>query len=152
MAERKAKEVSGYAELERQARIRHLADLVLGRTETKRNPPEIYREELEKDIEAIIEQEAIALYRMTTGKKKIPPEGIPQEYKNRALMEVLKRWQKTLKEVKETTEKVAVPPEAKYMVGAPPVCPRDGSVMRKLIGELWQCPTCFRVMRVPGAE
>jgi len=147
VAESKAKEVSGYAELERQARIKRLADLMLGRTEAKLNPPQIYREELEKDVEAIIEQEAIALYRATTGKKKIPPEGVPQEYKNRALMEVLRRWQKTLKEVKETTEKVAPPPETKYLAEAPPVCPKCGEVMKRLIGSLWQCPKCYIVVR-----
>lgn len=147
MAEEKAKEISGYAELERKARIKHIADLMLGRTESKRNPPQIYREELEKDVESIIEQEAIALYRSATGKKKIPPEGVPQEFKNRALMEVLRRWQKTLKEVRETTEKVAVPPEAKYLAEAPPVCPKCGEVMVRLIGNLWQCKKCFKVIR-----
>ena len=147
MAEEKAKEVSGYAEIERRERIRRMADLMLGRKET-RNPPQIYREELEKDVEAVIEQEAIALYRKTPGKKKIPETGVPEEYKNRALMDVLRRWQKTLKEVRETTEKVAVPPEAKYMAEAPPVCPRCGEIMKPIIGKLYQCPVCFRVMRI----
>ncbi len=148
MAEAKAKEVSGYKELERRERIRRLADMMLGKKQSPHNSPQIYREELEKDVEAIIEQEAIALYRKTTGKKKIPSEGVPSEYKNRALMEVLKRWQKTLKEVREVTEKTAVPPEAKYLAEAPPVCPKCGEVMKPLIGKLYQCPKCFRTMWV----
>lgn len=148
MAEDKVKEVSGYREIERRQKIARLADLMLGKKETRRNPPQIYREELEKNVEAIIEQEAIALYQKTTGKRKIPKEGIPQEYKDRALMDVLRRWQKTLKEIRETTEKVAVPPEAKYMAEAPPVCPKCGEIMKPLIGKLYQCPRCHHVMRI----
>jgi len=148
MAERKTAEISNYREIARREKVQHLARLMKGQPEPKRNSPEIYREELEKSVDAIIEQEAIALYKKITGKKKIPPEGVPQEFKDRALVEVLRRWQKTLKEMRETIPKTAVPPEAKYVAGAPPVCPKCGAVMRKIIGNLYQCPKCFRVMRV----
>jgi len=147
MAERKTEEISDYREIARRERVKHLADLMSGRKKEK-NSPQIYREELEKSVEAVIEQEAIALYKKITGKKKIPPEGVPQEFKDRALVEVLRRWQKTLKEIRETVPKVAVPPEAKYVAGAPPVCPKCGEIMRKLIGSLYQCPKCFKVIRV----
>ena len=61
---------------------------------------------------------------------------------------MLRRWQKTLKEIRETIPKTAVPPEAKYVVGAPPVCPKCGVPMEKLIGKLYQCPKCHKCMRV----
>jgi len=152
MAEFTARKTSGADELERREKVKHLADLMLGRKKQKpvktHHSPQIYREELEKSVEAIIEEEAIALYRKVTGKKKIPEEGVPQEYWDRALMDVLRRWQKTLKEISETVPKVAVPPEAKFLVEAPPVCPKCGELMKKLVGNLYQCPKCFKTIRV----
>ena len=148
MAEREISETSNYQEIARREKVKNLAKLMRGETETPKDPPEIYREELEKSVDAIIEQEAISLYKKITGKRKIPPEGPPQEFKDRALIEVLRRWQKTLKEIRETIPKTAVPSEAKYVVGAPPVCPKCGVPMEKLIGKLYQCPKCHKCMRV----
>jgi len=148
MAEDKTKETSGFEEIKRRERIRRLANLMLGKKETSKNPPEIYREELEKNVEAIIEQEAIALYKKLTGKRKIPEEGVPQSYKDRAMMEVLRRWQKTLKEIRTTVPKAVVPPEAKYFVDAIPICPKCGELMKLLVGKLYQCPKCYSTIRL----
>jgi predicted Zn-ribbon and HTH transcriptional regulator len=164
MAERKTKEISGYREIERRERIKHLAELMVAKTKEKsaeqsqkaeagkkHNPPQIYVDELEKGVDEIIEREAIELYKKLTGKRKIPEE-IPQEYKDRALMEVLKRWQQTLKEIKETAEKTAVPLETRMDMKAlgevPPICPKCGVEMKKIIGSLYQCPRCFRTIRL----
>ena len=155
MAEKHAKEVSGYREIERRERIKRLAELMSGsiskeKQAKKANP--IYEEELEKGVDEIIEQEAIELYKKLTGKNKVPEE-IPQEYKDRALMEVLKRWQQTLKEIKTTVLQTAISPEIrmrfKELPPKPPLCPKCSIPMKNIMGGLWQCPKCYKIIRLP---
>ncbi len=118
--------------------VKRLGDLLLGK---KSNPPEIYIDETTRSIEEIIAREAMEIWRRETG-KPIPKEGVPQEYKDKAMVEVLKRWQKTLKEIKETLPKMALPPPPidKEIVKAAPTCPICGKPMKRIVGRLYQCP------------
>ncbi|MEM2281841.1 MAG: hypothetical protein QXZ68_07685, partial [Candidatus Bathyarchaeia archaeon] len=79
----------------------------------------IYLNELEKDVDALIYDEAARIYEEETGEK--PPEEIPQRYVDKAMIEILKRWQETLKPLVETLEKTAPPAKIE-----PPKCPKHG--------------------------
>jgi hypothetical protein len=108
------------------------------------NSPQIYTDELKTPIEEIIRKEAAELWRKE--KRTNVPEVIPQEYLDKAMVEVLKRWQKTLREVKETVPKMAPPPEMppEMVEKGIPICPKDGKPMKKIVetatGILYQCP------------
>jgi len=130
--------------MEREKRVKHLAKLMLGK---KTESLEIYREELEKEVNEVIEEEAKKLYLKVTGKRRIPEEGVPQEFKDKALIDVLERYQSTLREIQETVPRTAPPPERKYAEKGIPICPKCGVPMKVLVGKLYQCPQCYRTMR-----
>ena len=106
--------------------------------------PQIYMDELKTPIEEIIRKQAVELWRKE--KHGPVPKEIPQEYLDKAMVEVLKRWQKTLREVRETVPKMAPPPEMppEMVEKAIPTCPQCGTLMKKIVetetGTLYQCP------------
>jgi hypothetical protein len=99
--------------------------------EKKPNP--IYLNEVEKDVDTIIYDEAANIYREETGEE--PPEKIPQEYIDKAMVSILKRWQETLKPLIGLMEKTAPPIEV-----TKPKCPKHGVELRKVGENLWRCP------------
>ena len=132
-------------------KVKELAGLVIAKnaelssnpnSKNKKDPPEIYLDEMEKDIDLIISEEARILYRKETGRP--PPKEIPQKYYDKAMISVLKRWQKTFKEIEETLPKMAPPPTEPYkeevMVKSPPLCPICGEPMKRIGKGLYQCP------------
>jgi hypothetical protein len=102
--------------------------------------PQIYLDEMKTPIDEIIRREAIEIWKKE--KRGPPPEQFPQEILDRAMINVLKRWQKTLREVRETIPKMAPPPEMppEMVKKAAPTCPICGQPMRKIVGRLYQCP------------
>ena len=132
-------------------RAKELAGLVVARnvelssnpnSKNKKDPPQIYLDEMEKDIDLIIAEEARALYRKETG--RMPPKELPQKYYDKAMISVLKRWQKTFREIEATIPKMAPPPTEPYkeevIAKAPPLCPVCGKPMERIIDNLYQCP------------
>jgi len=115
-------------------------DLGIKRKETKSRSPEIYVDEMEKSIDQIIAEEARAIWRKE--ERRRPPKELPQQYYDKAMVNILKRWQKTLKEIKETVPKMAPPPPPldKAVVVAAPLCPICGEPMKRIVGRLYQCP------------
>ncbi|MEM2281430.1 MAG: hypothetical protein QXZ68_05520 [Candidatus Bathyarchaeia archaeon] len=103
-----------------------------GKKPMERSNP-IYLNELEKDVDTLIYDEAARIYEMETGEK--PPAEIPQEYKDKAMVEILKRWQETLKPLTEILEKTAPPLKIE-----PPKCPRHNVPLKKMGVNLWRCP------------
>jgi hypothetical protein len=131
-----------------------LASLIAGGTKTEKKPessPQIYYDELKTPIDEIIRREAIELWRKE--QRKPVPKEIPQEYLDKAMVEVLKRWQKTLREVRETVPKMAPPPEMppEVIEKGIPTCPQCGAPMKKIVetetGILYQCPRHLGVTR-----
>jgi hypothetical protein len=120
----------------------------------KPNPdsPQIYTDELKTPIEEIIRKEAAELWRKEK-RTRVPPV-IPQEYMDKAMVEVLKRWQKTLREVRETVPKMAPPPEMppEIVEKGIPICPKDGKPMKKIVetatGILYQCQEHPQITRL----
>jgi len=130
-------------------KAKELAGLVLARNvevspkkESGKNPPEIYMDEMERDIDLLIAEEARVLYRKETRRR--PPKEIPQKYIDKAMISVLKRWQKTFREIEATVPKMAPPPTEPYreeiIAKAPPLCPECGEPMKEIMPGLWQCP------------
>ena len=132
-------------------KAKELAGLIVARnaelssnlnSKNKKDPPQIYLDEMEKTIDLIIAEEARVLYRKETGRR--PPKELPQEYYDKALISVLKRWQKTLREIAKTVPKMAPPPTEPYreeiLAKAPPLCPVCGKPMKEIMKGLWQCP------------
>jgi len=119
------------------------------KSQSKSKSPEIYTDELRKSVEEIIAEEARQLWRKETG-RRIPKEGVPEEYHDKAMISVLKRWQKTLKEIKETVPKMAPPPPPldKALIAAHPVCPECGEPMKRVVGRLYQCPRHPHITRL----
>ena len=99
--------------------------------EKKRNP--IYLNEIEKDVDIIIRDEAENIYREETGEE--PPEKIPQEYIDKAMVSILKRWQETLKPLIELIQRTAPPLEV-----TKPKCPKHGVELKKVGENHWRCP------------
>jgi hypothetical protein len=97
----------------------------------KSNP--IYLNEIEKDVDTLINDEAANIYREETGEE--PPEEIPQEYKDKAMVSILKRWQETLLPLIGLMERTAPPLKAEK-----PKCPKHGLELRKVGENLWRCP------------
>jgi len=133
--------------MERERKVKRLAALLTGKSSTASKSPEIYREELGKEVEEIIEEEAKRLYLKVTGRRKIPKEGVPQEFRDKALIDVLERYQTTLREIQEIVPRAAPPLERKYVEKGIPLCPKCGVPMKPLVGKLYQCPQCYRTMR-----
>ena len=134
-------------------RAKELAGLVVARNaelspnpKNGKDPPQIYLDEMEKDINLIIEEEARALYRKETGRS--PPEDLPQQYYDKAMISILKRWQKTFREIEATIPKMAPPlpkepvelAKEEVIAKGPPLCPVCGKPMKRIIGNLYQCP------------
>ena len=132
-------------------KVKELAGLVIAKnaelssnpnSKNKKDPPEIYLDEMEKDIDLIISEEARILYRKETGRP--PPKEIPQKYYDKAMISVLKRWQKTFREIEETLPKMAPPPTEPYkeevIAKSPPLCPICGEPMKRIAKGLYQCP------------
>jgi len=134
--------------VEGESKARRLVELA-GYTPKGKGTPEIFVDELEKDIEAVIQEEARRLYRKQMRRR--PPRELPQEWLDRGATEVMRRWQKTLREMRATIPKVALPPEVppEFLAKGAPICPKCGEVMRKLIGTLWQCPKCYHTLKTP---
>lgn len=124
-------------------------DLHIEKPKSKSKSPEIYVDEMKKSTEEIIAEEARQLWRKETG-RRIPKEGVPEQYYDKAMVLVLRRWQKTLKEIREVTPKMAPPPPPidKALVEAPPLCPKCGQVMKRIVGRLYQCPKHPEVTRL----
>lgn len=99
--------------------------------EERGNP--IYLNEVEKDVSTLIYDEAARIYREETGEE--PPEEIPVEYQDKAMVSILKRWQETLKPLIGLLEKTAPPIEV-----TKPKCPKHGVELRKVGENLWRCP------------
>ena len=142
----KAKELAGLI-VARNAEISSNPDY-----KNKKDPPQIYIDEMEKDIDLIIAEEARVLYRKETG--RTPPKELPQKYYDKAMISVLKRWQKTLREIAETVPKMAPPPTEPYreeiLAKAPPLCPVCGEPMKQIGRGLYQCPKHpFQFFRKP---
>ena len=136
-------------------RAKELAGLVVARnvelssnpnSKNKKDPPQIYLDEMEKNIDLIIEEEARALYRKETRRR--PPKEIPQQYYDKAMISILKRWQKTFREIEATVPKMAPPPptepvelaKEEVIAKGPPLCPICGEPMKRIVGNLYQCP------------
>jgi len=115
------------------------------------NKPEVLEEEFKTPLDQLIAKEAAKIYKMTTGKK--PPKKMPQEFYVKAMYNILKRWQKTLKETYEAmTAFLGRPRESpfertrKELEEHKPVvtkCPRCGGETLKMIGPgVWVCKKC----------
>jgi len=94
---------------------------------------QIYLNEVEKDVDTLIHDEAANIYREETGEE--PPEKIPQEYIDKAMVSILKRWQETLKPLIELIQRTAPPLEV-----TKPKCPKHGVELQKVGENLWRCP------------
>ena len=132
--------------------VKGLARAVKGERPTKRkNSPQVYLDELEKPIETVIAEEAQRIYKKVTGKRKVPEE-LPPIFYEKAMIEILKRWQKTAKELyeglKPTLEALEKPEEKLPPAGAPRICPRCGVVMEEVFKGNYVCPKCGYHMRV----
>lgn len=114
-------------------------DLQIEESKSQSKSPEIYTDEMRKSPEEIIAEEAREIWRKET-RRRIPKE-LPPEYYDKAIVTILRRWRKTLKEVKETVPKMAPPPPPldKAIVTARPLCPICGEPMKPIVGRLYQC-------------
>jgi len=130
---------------ETRARVRRIAELMLGRklpeekTEETVRKKTIYLDEIESDIDTIIRNEAERIYTEETG--EAPPKEIPATYKRKAMVSVLKRWQTSLKPLFELAQGIYVPPER-----AEPICPKCGGKLVKISQTVWRCTKCGKTV------
>jgi len=113
--------------------------------EEKVPPDRIFFEEVKKPIEQVIADEAIRIYKEKTGQP--PPKELPKEFYKLAMVNILKRWQKAIKEAYTTATAIFGKPEKTPFEELPPLEELRKSPYTPIV-----CPKCKRRTLKPVAR